>query len=45
MPVPIPGWPHNAPGEIQLDVVYTIFNLFANGVHEAIGTIALPGMA
>src|SRR5215813_8932204 len=45
VPVPIPGRPHNAPGEIELDVVHAVFNLFANSLYESIGTIALPGMA
>src|SRR5215813_9875275 len=27
MPMPISGWPHNAPSEIQLDVVHAVFNL------------------
>src|SRR4030095_15619923 len=45
VPVPIPGRPHNAPGEIELDVVHTVFNLLANSLYESIGTIALPGMA
>src|SRR5262249_32007973 len=45
MPVPIPGWAHNAPGEIKLDVVHTVFNLPTNSLDEAIGAIALPGMA
>src|SRR5262245_11911505 len=31
VPVPIPGRPHNAPGEIELDVVHTIFDLLTNG--------------
>src|SRR4029453_18703680 len=45
VPVAIPGRPHNTPGEIELDVVHTIFDLLTNGLYEAIGTIALAGMA
>src|SRR5215831_15359762 len=44
MPVPIPGRPHNAAGEIELDVVHTVFNLLANSLYEAIGAIALSGV-
>src|SRR5262245_63865804 len=45
VPMPIPGRPHNAPGEIELDVVHTIFNLLANSLYKSIGAIALSGMA
>ena len=45
MPVPIPGWPHDATREIELNVIHTVFDLVTDGLDEPIGAITLSGMS
>ena len=43
--VPVPMGTHNAAGQVQLDVVYAVFDLLADGFHEPVGAVALPCVA
>ena len=44
MPVSVPRGAHDAAGEIQLDVIDAVFDLFADCFDEAVRTIALQGV-
>ena len=45
MPVAIPVRPHDAAGEVEFDVVNAVLDLLADGLDEAVGPIALAGLA
>ena len=43
--MPIPVRPHDAAGQVELDVVHAVLDLLADGLDEAVGAVALAGLA
>ena len=41
----IPRGAHDAPGEVELDVIHAVLDLLPDGTHEAVGPIALTRVA
>ena len=43
--VAVPEGTHHAAGQVQLNVVHRILDLFTDGLDESVGAVAFPGMA
>ena len=41
----VPEWPHDTTAQIQLDVIDTVFDLFADRFDESMRSITLSGMS